>query len=201
MRFQQTIGSPVSCSGVGLPFWPAGHTDSSPGSSKYRHRLHLSAWIGRNLIPASISNKVPTGTLHGHQRQWPSGQNDRTPPRRPGGWKSTTYAAEVNAGEVPVLDGSSSPFVRLIRAAGVIPRPGGNRMSRLCNPSKWWTDRNGEDRTVVNAENYVFHPLRSPLIQTQSHTLHLLRPAFEQDIAQARTFGFPRGRNCWSRGL
>ena len=59
MRFQQTIGSPVSCSGVGL------HSGQPVTLTlrqllKHRYRLYLSAWIGRNAHPASISNKVPT---------------------------------------------------------------------------------------------------------------------------------------------
>ena len=146
----------------------------------------LSAWIGRNAHPAWISNKVPTElctaiSVNGHQVKT---IEHLLPPWL--AWKSITCMPKSTR-EVPVFDGSSSPFVRLIRAAGIIPA--NRRQShvvKIMQPSK-----SGRIKAVriepssTSKITYSIHMI-TLLIQTQSYSYTRSAPAFEQDIAMAR---------------
>jgi UDP-3-O-[3-hydroxymyristoyl] N-acetylglucosamine deacetylase len=111
--------------------------------------------------------------------------------------------AEVDAGEVPVLDGSASPFVRLIRMAGVIPQARRQSYVKITQPIEVI---DGARRVRIEPSStpkitYSIH-YDHPLIQTQSYTHTCSASAFEQEIATARTFGFLHEVEAlWSRGL
>ena len=122
VRFQQTIASTVSCSGVGLH---SGHPvtltlrPAPPNTGivfVYRHGAD------ETLLPATVSNKVPTELCTAISV---NGRQVKTIEHLLAalvGMEVDNVYAEVDAGEIPVLDGSASPFVRLIRTAGVIPQ-------------------------------------------------------------------------------
>jgi UDP-3-O-[3-hydroxymyristoyl] N-acetylglucosamine deacetylase len=98
---------------------------------------------------------------------------------------------EVYGPELPILDGSAGPFVKLIKTAGVL---------ELDAPRSWLVVRksvqvrvNGSfseirpsNRTVYNCEISYNHPL----LESQSRTSKLGNGEFEHEIADARTFGF-----------
>ena len=100
---------------------------------------------------------------------------------------------EIDNLEVPILDGSSRPFVELIQRAGLksyrrrkrflrIRRPvtveaGGKRISIL--PS---------DRFLLTCDVFYDHPW----IRRQSLDMELTPERYAQEIAPARTFGFER---------
>jgi hypothetical protein len=145
VRFQQTIGSPVSCSGVGLHSGQPVTLTLRPAPPNtgivfiYRHGSE------ETLIPASISNKVPTElctaiSVKGHQVKTIEHLLAALV-----GMEVDNVYAEVNAGEVPVLDGSSSPFVRLIRAAGIIPQTRRQSYVKIMQPIE-----------VVDGSNFAY---------------------------------------------
>ena len=203
MRFQQTIGSPVSCSGVGLHSGQPVTLTLRPAPPNtgivfiYRHGSE------ETLIPASISNKVPTElctaiSVNGHQVKTIEHLLAALV-----GMEVDNVYAEVNAGEVPVLDGSSSPFVRLIRAAGVIPQTRRQSYVKIMQPIEV-VDGSKRVRIEPSSTPKITYSIHydHPLIQTQSYTYTCSAQAFEQDIAQARTFGFLHEVEAlWSRGL
>lgn len=110
---------------------------------------------------------------------------------------------EIDAGEVPVLDGSSGPFVRLIRAAGVVPQKRAQRFLKITQPIEV-TD--GVRRVVIEPSptprvTYTI-AYNHPLIGQQSMDFEYSSLSFEREIADARTFGFLREVEAlWSRGL
>ncbi|MCS6320327.1 MAG: UDP-3-O-acyl-N-acetylglucosamine deacetylase, partial [Nitrospira sp.] len=121
MRFQQTIGSPVSCSGVGLHSGQPVTLTLRPAPPNTGIIFVYRNGSEETLLPAAVSNKVPTElctaiSVNGHQVKTIEHLLSALV-----GMEVDNVYAEVDAGEVPVLDGSASPFVRLIRAAGVIP--------------------------------------------------------------------------------
>jgi len=98
---------------------------------------------------------------------------------------------EVSSDEVPILDGSSAPLVRLIKKARVVSQ----RVPRY----GIWIERPIE---VRQGERYsILKPSAIPRITveidfpntaigSQSVTVDLLDDVFENEIASARTFGF-----------
>jgi UDP-3-O-[3-hydroxymyristoyl] N-acetylglucosamine deacetylase len=203
VRFQQTIGSPVSCSGVGLHSGQPVTLTLRPAPPNtgivfiYRHGSE------ETLIPASISNKVPTElctaiSVKGHQVKTIEHLLAALV-----GMEVDNVYAEVNAGEVPVLDGSSSPFVRLIRAAGIIPQTRRQSYVKIMQPIEV-VDGSKRVRIEPSSTSKITYSIHydHPLIQTQSYSYTCSAPAFEQDIAMARTFGFLHEVEAlWSRGL
>lgn len=102
-----------------------------------------------------------------------------------------------------MLDGSSGPFVRLIRAAGVVPQKRAQRFLKVTQPIEV-TD--GVRRVIIEPSptprvTYTI-AYNHPLIGQQSMDFEYSPLSFEREIADARTFGFLREVEAlWSRGL
>ncbi|MBA5861839.1 MAG: UDP-3-O-acyl-N-acetylglucosamine deacetylase [Nitrospira sp. CR1.1] len=203
VRFQQTIGSPVSCSGVGLHSGQPVTLTLRPAPPNTGIAFIYRRGSEETLISASITNKVPTElctaiSVNGHQVKTIEHLLAALV-----GMEVDNVYAEVNAGEVPVLDGSSSPFVRLIRAAGVIPQTRRQSYVKIMQPIEV-VDGSKRVRIEPSSTPKITYSIHydHPLIQTQSYTYTCSAQAFEQDIAQARTFGFLHEVEAlWSRGL
>jgi len=101
---------------------------------------------------------------------------------------------EVEGPEVPIADGSSEPFVSLVREAGVHEQRATRRYLML---RKSVTVSEGDKLARLSpargkfAVNYTidFH---HPLITDQSFRLEMNEKSFQREIARARTFGFMR---------
>jgi UDP-3-O-[3-hydroxymyristoyl] N-acetylglucosamine deacetylase len=110
---------------------------------------------------------------------------------------------EVDAGEAPVMDGSSAHFVRLIRSAGITPQ---NRRQPYLKITRPLEVVDGARRVRIEPSSttkitYSIH-YNHPLIQTQSYVYEHSAYAFEREIADARTFGFLQEVEAlWARGL
>ena len=98
---------------------------------------------------------------------------------------------EVGGPEVPVMDGSSAPWVALIEDAGVVVQDA-PRMVMVVTADVCVTDGDKlaavapADGFSVDCEIAFAHPG----IGTQSLRLDLDGPTFRRDLARARTFGF-----------
>lgn len=203
MRFQQTIGSTVSCSGVGLHSGKPVNLTLRPAPPNtgivFVHRQGAE----ETLLPAAISNKVPTELCTAISV---NGRQVKTIEHLLAalvGMEVDNVYAEVDAGEIPVLDGSASPFVRLIRTAGVIPQ---TRRQSYVKITQSIEVIDGARRVRIEPCStpkitYSIH-YDHPLIQTQTYTHTCSASAFEQEIATARTFGFLQEVEAlWARGL
>jgi UDP-3-O-[3-hydroxymyristoyl] N-acetylglucosamine deacetylase len=110
---------------------------------------------------------------------------------------------DLDAGEVPVMDGSAGPFVRLIRAAGIVPQDRTQSFLKITQPINVI---DGDRRITIEPDTatrltYSIH-YAHPLIQHQTYMYEWSPSAFEHEIADARTFGFLREvQSLWSRGL
>lgn len=203
MRFQQTIGSTVSCSGVGLHSGQPVSLTLRPAPPNtgivfvYRHGSE------ETLLPALVSNKVPTElctaiSVNGRQLKTIEHLLAALV-----GMEVDNVFAEVDAGEIPVLDGSASPFVRLIRTARVIPQTRRQSYVKITQPVEI-IDGARRVRIEPSSTPKITYSIQydHPLIQTQTYTYTCSASAFEQEIATARTFGFLHEVEAlWARGL
>ena len=93
--------------------------------------------------------------------------------------------------EVPIMDGSSAPFVYLIQEAGVRKLSSPRRYLKVRQPI---SVSNGDKRMTVYPadECKVTYSISfdHPLLRAQSRTATITEDAFAEDIAPARTFGF-----------
>jgi UDP-3-O-[3-hydroxymyristoyl] N-acetylglucosamine deacetylase len=102
---------------------------------------------------------------------------------------------DVNAPEVPIMDGSAGPFVFLLQSAGIEEQPVPKRFIRVKKPVRVqdgdkWAQFEPYEGFKVNFEIEFDHPIFKRRIQ--SATMNFSTTAFLKEISRARTFGFMR---------
>lgn len=98
---------------------------------------------------------------------------------------------ELDGAEVPVMDGSAMPFVKLIEEAGVEAQSAPRKVIRILKDVT--VEKDGKRVTLSPAEGAVFGGMivyDHPNIGNQGYEVQLLNGNFRHDIAEARTFGF-----------
>ena len=100
---------------------------------------------------------------------------------------------EVDGPEVPIMDGSAEPFVRLVHAAGLREQAAPRRYLAIRRPVTV-TDGDKSAALLPAARFGVTYTIdfQHPLISDQSAALELDEPRFVRELASARTFGFKR---------
>jgi UDP-3-O-[3-hydroxymyristoyl] N-acetylglucosamine deacetylase len=111
---------------------------------------------------------------------------------------------EVEGPEVPIMDGSSEPFVALVREAGIHQQRAARRFMMVRRPVMV-TD--GDKLARLSPARGKFSisytvDFQHPLISDQTCKLEMNERSFQKEIARARTFGFKRDvEKLWNAGL
>lgn len=104
---------------------------------------------------------------------------------------------DLDAAEVPILDGSASPFVFLIQSAGIEEQPAAKKFIRVKQPIEVReADRNGDK--WARFEPYDGFKLRFSIVFNhpaidrtgQEVTIDFAEHSYVREVARARTFGF-----------
>jgi UDP-3-O-[3-hydroxymyristoyl] N-acetylglucosamine deacetylase len=190
LEYQQTINSPVEVSGIGL------HS-----AAPVRIRL-LPAPVNKGIVfrRTDLDNfEIPASWKHIARVSY------ATSLMRRGVLISTTEhvlsalvglgidnaVIEINSLELPILDGSGTPFVELMKKAGLRRQRAPRRYLKLLRPVE----------VVEGAKRIALFPdarLRitsqidfpHPLVGQQSAEIAITPEAYAREIAPARTFGF-----------
>ncbi len=98
---------------------------------------------------------------------------------------------ELDNLELPILDGSGLPFVKLLREAGLQESGRPRRYLRILKPVSVEAGSKRvtivpSDRFQLQCQNYFDHPL----VGEQTLTLDITPESYASEIAPARTFGF-----------
>lgn len=203
MPQQQTVAQPISCSGVGLhtghlatlTFRPA---PPDTGIVFHRrqngHTVSLDASV-RNLVPAELCTAIKVNGT--------SVQTIEHVLAALVGLEIDNVYVDLDAEEVPAMDGSAAPFVGLIRAAGVLSQDSPRTFLKILRPIEVV---DGDRRVVIEPSSHtrITYSIQydHPLIGNQTYIYDCSAGAFEQEIAGARTFGFLKEvEHLWSRGL
>ncbi len=98
---------------------------------------------------------------------------------------------EVEGDEVPIMDGSSAPFVYLIKKAGIVEQKRFRKFIIVKNPIKFSEDDKYIE--ILPSDNFKIEftiDFPHPLIGKQYFLYHSSPENYEREIAKARTFGF-----------
>lgn len=100
---------------------------------------------------------------------------------------------EVDAPEIPILDGSASPFVYLLRSAGVVEQDAPKRFLRVKKPIEFregdkWVKLEPHEGFTLDFSIVFNHPAIDGTSTRVS--VDFGQQSYEQDVARARTFGF-----------
>jgi UDP-3-O-[3-hydroxymyristoyl] N-acetylglucosamine deacetylase len=98
---------------------------------------------------------------------------------------------ELNQREVPIMDGSSAPFLYLLHEAGVKRLSAVRKYLKVLRPV---TVSSGDKRVAVYPSDHfkISYTISfdHPLLRHQSRTARITEQSFAEDLAPARTFGF-----------
>ncbi|KTD64634.1 UDP-3-O-acyl-N-acetylglucosamine deacetylase [Legionella spiritensis] len=100
---------------------------------------------------------------------------------------------DVNAGEIPIMDGSAAPFVFLIQSAGIREQSAAKRFIRILKPIR--VEDNGKYVQFLPYNGYKVsftiefdHPAFNDKPQTASFDFS--GTSYVKEVCRARTFGF-----------
>jgi UDP-3-O-[3-hydroxymyristoyl] N-acetylglucosamine deacetylase len=110
---------------------------------------------------------------------------------------------EIDAREVPIMDGSAAAFVRAIDEAGIRELSHPRKFLKVLKPIRVEEgDCWGELRPHSSFHLDVEIDFPTPLIGHQRLAMEMNAGVFRNEIAQARTFGFMRDvESLWKAGL
>ncbi len=110
---------------------------------------------------------------------------------------------EADAGELPVMDGSSAPFVDAIEAAGVTALAAPRTYIRVVRPIRIEIGRSYAEFTPYDGRRLeVEIDFEHELVGRQAYYTDISPAIFAAELAPARTFGFMSDvRRLWDRGL
>jgi UDP-3-O-[3-hydroxymyristoyl] N-acetylglucosamine deacetylase/3-hydroxyacyl-[acyl-carrier-protein] dehydratase len=99
---------------------------------------------------------------------------------------------EVNGPEIPIIDGSSEPFVKIIESIGVIEQDAAKAWYSIDTNITYYDENNRVEITALPSLEYKITTLidfNSPVLGTQHATLKSMKD-FKSEIAPCRTFCF-----------
>ena len=102
---------------------------------------------------------------------------------------------EVSAGEVPIMDGSSGPFVFLLQSAGIEEQDAHKTFARVrrtvrVEDGDKWASFEPFDGFQVSFEIEFDHPIFKK--HSRSAVIEFSTTSFLKEVSRARTFGFMR---------
>jgi UDP-3-O-[3-hydroxymyristoyl] N-acetylglucosamine deacetylase len=203
MRQQQTVARTVTCSGIGLHSGKPATLTLRPAPVETGImfiRLHNGRPVA---VRAAVSNLVPTELCTAIQVNGSEIKTIEHVLAALAGLEIDNVYVEVDAGEVPAMDGSAAAFVQLVRAAGIARQGRPQPYLKILEPIEV---SDGARRVVIEpaASPRITYTISypHPLIQTQTCAFELSAASFAEQIASARTFGFLREVQwLWSKGL
>ncbi len=98
---------------------------------------------------------------------------------------------EVDAPEIPIMDGSALPFVNMLKNVGTRVQGKGKKLLVIIQPVSV-SDGDGEAMFLPSTEFEITYKIdfQHPLISEQSYHVAFSDVVYEKEICAARTFGF-----------
>ncbi|WP_337266978.1 UDP-3-O-acyl-N-acetylglucosamine deacetylase [Oryzifoliimicrobium ureilyticus] len=204
LGFQTTVARPVELSGVGvhsgLPvsivFNPA-----EPDTGVVFHRMHASGEVTELRAVSSQVGNTDLCTVLGFNPARSVATVEHV--------MAAVYAMgldnviiEVTGAEMPIMDGSSAPFIDAIEQVGLVSLGVKRRYIRVLKPVRIeqggsWSEFRPYDGTRFEVEI----DFDCPLIGRQKWEGDLTAQTFKKELSRARTFGFMRDvERLWASG-
>jgi len=189
MDVQQTLKRQISCAGIGLHSGQKVTLTLKPAPADSGIRFRRTD-LGVE-IPASVDNvsAVQYATILGRD-----GATVETVEHLLAALVASgidNVVVELSQREVPIMDGSSAPFLYLLQEAGVKKLSANRKFLKILKPVQITT---GDKRIAIYPSDHfkVSYTISfdHPLLRHQSRTERITETSFADNIAAARTFGF-----------
>ncbi|MFZ5587575.1 MAG: UDP-3-O-acyl-N-acetylglucosamine deacetylase [Thermodesulfobacteriota bacterium] len=189
--FQRTLTRPVTCTGIGLHSGRKVNLNLRPADPDTGVMFKRSDLPGAPLIPADVNHVVDTrfSTTIGLDGVAISTVEHLLSALA--GMGVDNAIVEVDAPELPIMDGSAGPFVFLIKSAGLTSQARPRQFYRVRRAMSISED--GKEVSVAPADKLSVDftiDFSHPAIRTQRMGFDLEEKSYAHDISRARTFGF-----------
>lgn len=204
LGFQTTISSPVTISGTGVHSGAAVSITLNPSeadSGIVFQRLHDDGTVSEYRAVSSQVGNTDLCTVLGFSPATSIATIEHV--------MAALYAlgldnvlVEVHGAEMPIMDGSSAPFIDAIDHVGIVQLTVKRRYIRIIKPVRIeagssWAEFSPYDGTRFEVEI----DFDTPLIGRQAWKGDLTPATFRNELSRARTFGFMRDvERLWASG-
>ncbi|MCI5144900.1 MAG: UDP-3-O-acyl-N-acetylglucosamine deacetylase [Candidatus Electrothrix sp. AR3] len=200
---QYTLKHVVSCSGIGLHSGKAVRLTISPAAENSGICFYRSDIDKKTAIPARMEQIVDTtlATTIGNGTERISTTEHLMAALHSAGIDNAEI--DIDSHEVPIMDGSAGPFVHLLKSGGKKKQRALRKVLRITKPISFVSG----DKSITIEPYDGFKITGSisfddDLINEQSYSVDLTPERFDNEIAQARTFGFvEQVEELWKNGL
>lgn len=190
---QQTLKSRITCAGIGLHSGKTVKMALKPApvdNGIVFVRTDLPH--GRAVVPARWDNVVDTRlcTVIGNEHGTTIGTIEHLMAALRG-CNIDNVIVEVDAAELPIMDGSSEPFVFLIECAGVARQDKPRKAIQVLREVSVTEGDKTATLSPDNGASYSFEiDFDNRVVARQEQTIRLINGAFKSELSRARTFGF-----------
>lgn len=189
---QHTLKSAVSISGTGLHTGAFVHMTLKPAKPGYGFQFQRIDLQGQPIIKADCD--LVTDTSRGTTLEANGGKVSTVEHVLAAlvGTGVDNCHIEINGPEVPIIDGSSAPFIEVIEEAGVVEQDAAKSWYTIGENISFYDEKRRVELTALPSTNYKITTLidfNSPVLGTQHAMLKSMKD-FRKEIAPCRTFVF-----------
>jgi UDP-3-O-[3-hydroxymyristoyl] N-acetylglucosamine deacetylase / 3-hydroxyacyl-[acyl-carrier-protein] dehydratase len=189
---QQTIKSPVSISGVGLHTGKKVTLTFNPAPDNHGYKFQRTDLEGQPIIDADVDNVVDTA--RGTTLEQNGGRVSTTEHVLAAlvGLEIDNALVQLDGPEVPIMDGSSMPFIKILEKAGVVEQNAERIYFELKHNLTYEDPVKKVEMLAVPSEEFritVMVDYNSAVLGTQHASMYNTRE-FKEEIARCRTFVF-----------
>lgn len=195
VKHQRTLKSSIHCSGIGLHSGKKVHLQLLPAPADTGIIFRRSDLSGPEAtIPAKWDNVIDTRlcTVIGNEHNVHIATVEHLMAAL-SGMGIDNIVITVDAAELPVMDGSSQPFIFLIECAGILEQEAPRRMIEILKPIHVGLGDASAALLPGNQQKFTCDiDFNNKIVGQQSYEMTLVPGAFKSEISRARTFGFKK---------
>ena len=189
---QTTIKKPVTISGIGLHTGLPIKLTFKPAPDNHWFKFKRIDLEGQPLIDADVDNVVDTSRGTTLMQNHAKVSTTEHALAALVGLEIDNVLIELDGPEVPIMDGSSRPFVEALLSAGLVEQNAPRKVYVLNDNMTFEEPARNVEMLAVPSPDYrltVMVDYNSPVLGTQHAQLHKLHE-FKDDISPCRTFCF-----------
>lgn len=191
---QRTLKNSIHCSGIGLHSGVKVNMTLHPAEAGTGIRFRRNGTVQRTEVAATWRNAIETPlntTLKGDS-DIKIGTVEHLLSAL-SGCAIDNVVVELNGPEVPVMDGSSAPFVFLIECAGTVTQDAPRRALEIRREITVSDSRRSATATAMPGRGLSIDfeiDFDSPVVARQQWSFQVTQASYKREVSRARTFGF-----------
>jgi UDP-3-O-[3-hydroxymyristoyl] N-acetylglucosamine deacetylase len=190
LRYQRTIKNIIQCDGIGLHSGRQVSMTMLPAPAD-RGIIFVRRDLGGAEIEATAANTSATSYATTLRKNGATVQTVEHLLSAFAGLGISNAYVEIDSDEVPIMDGSAVPFVRMIADAGIRSQDRTVPMLKITKPL--FVRDGGKQLAIWPSETpsiSCFIDFNHPLLKEQSLHYQISEENFIREVSAARTFGF-----------